>query len=310
MRKKQISIVLLLAMAFVMASPMIGDVQASPTTIIEVLPETTVVGIGEDFTVDVNISDAVDLYGFQFVLRYDPNILSVIDVNLPTGGLFYIDKEFNGVPVWDGYDCDVVEDGVLDIYDFVAFADAYGSVEGDPNYNPRADIDGDGDVDEYDFLIFAAAWVYVDMPGTIQFLREPEAWEGGTFATVTFEAIGPGETMLDLDNVKLSTDMGEPIPHEIRDGTVTVLSPAESIQHLIDQVQAFNLQQGIENSLDKKLQAVQDALTALNAEQRNDAINKLNALINEIETQRDNKITTEQADLLIASAQAIIDVLI
>lgn len=195
---------------------------------------------------------------------------------------------------------------------FFAFADAYGTVEGDLRYNPRADFDGDGDVDMYDFNIFALAWDWVDMPGTIQFERVDAqfAWEGGILANVTFKAISSGETVLDLDNVKLSTDMGEPIPYEIRNGTVEIIeSPAEATQDLIDQVQAFNLQQGIENSLDKKLQAVQDALTALNVEQRNDAINKLNAFINEIEAQRDNKITTEQADLLIASTQAIIAVL-
>lgn len=310
MRKKQISIVLLLVMALVMASPMIRYVQASPTTIIEILPETTVVGIEENFTVSVNILDAIDLYGLQFVLRYNPNVLNAVAVDV-VEEFATIDRELTGDPVWDGYNCDVVEDGVLDIYDYFAFADAYGT-EGDLRYNPRADFDDDGDVDKYDYNIFATAWDTVDMPGTIQFFRLDAyvVWEGGILANVTFKAISSGETVLDLGNVKLSTDMGEPIPYEIRNGTVEIIeSPAEATQDLIDQVQAFNLQQGIENSLDKKLQAVQDALTALNVEQRNDEINKLNAFINEIEAQRDNKITTEQADLLIASTQAIIAVL-
>jgi hypothetical protein len=255
MRKKQISIVLLLVMALVMASPMIGYVQASPTTIIEILPETTVVGIEENFTVSINILDAIDLNGLQFVLRYDPNVLNAIAVNV-VEGFATIDRELTGDPVWDGYNCDVVEDGVLDIYDFFAFVDAYGTVEVDLRYNLRADFDGDGDVDMYDFNIFATAWDWVDMPRTIQFERVDAqfAWEGGILANVTFKAISSGETVLDLDDVKLSTDMGEPISYEIRNGTVEIIeSPAEATQDLIDQVQAFNLQQGIENSLDKKI---------------------------------------------------------
>ncbi len=53
-------------------------------------------------------------------------------------------------------------DGDVDRYDFGAFADAYGSSMGDPNYNRLADLQGDtggtlpdGDVDRYDFGAFA-----------------------------------------------------------------------------------------------------------------------------------------------------------
>jgi len=308
MRKKQISIVLLLVMALVMASPMIGYVQASPTTIIEILPETTVVGIEENFTVSINILDAIDLYGFQFVLRYDPNVLNAVAVDIVEGGAT-IDRELTGDPVWDGYDCDVLEDGVLDVYDFFAFAAAYSSVEGQPRYNPRADFDSDGDVDRYDAGIFAVAWDRVDMSGTIQFLRldASVAWEGGMLANVTFKAISSGETMLGLDSVKLSTNACMPIPYEIRNGTVEIIkSPAEATQDLIDQVQAFNLQQGIENSLTGKLQ---DAIRLLNNGNENGAIRKLMDFIDQVEAKRDKKITTEQADQLIATTQAIIDVL-
>lgn len=86
-------------------------------------------------------------------------------------------------------------------------------------------------------------------------------------------------------------------------------TPEQAIRDLIDIVESMNLQQGIDNSLDAKLTAVLHALEALNADQRNDAINKLNAFINEVEAQRERKLTNEQADYLIAATQEIIDVI-
>ena len=71
----------------------------------------------------------------------------------------------------------------------------------------------------------------------------------------------------------------------------------------------MNLQRGIDNSLDAKLSNALASLEAFNAEKRNDTINKLYAFINEVEAQRGNKITNEQADLLIAKALAIIELL-
>jgi len=46
-------------------------------------------------------------------------------------------------------------DGDIDIFDFVQFADAYGSETGDPNYNAIGDFDDDGDIDIFDFVDFA-----------------------------------------------------------------------------------------------------------------------------------------------------------
>jgi hypothetical protein len=79
------------------------------------------------------------------------------------------------------------------------------------------------------------------------------------------------------------------------------------VQNLVERVESMNLQQGIENSLDAKLQNVQDAIEAFNADNRNDAINKLNAFINAVEAQRGNQILNEQADYLITEAQKLID---
>jgi hypothetical protein len=50
---------------------------------------------------------------------------------------------------------DIDGDKDVDPDDFAIFAGAYGSVEGDPTYDPEADLDRDSDVDPDDFAIFA-----------------------------------------------------------------------------------------------------------------------------------------------------------
>jgi len=86
-------------------------------------------------------------------------------------------------------------------------------------------------------------------------------------------------------------------------------SPSKLVEKLIADVKQMNLQQGIDNSLDAKLEATLGALEALNAEQRSDAVNKLNAFINEVEAQRGKKLTDEQADYLAVDAQKIVDLI-
>ena len=87
---------------------------------------------------------------------------------------------------------------------------------------------------------------------------------------------------------------------------VTVQTPAEACMDLIATVESMNLQHGIENSLDAKLEAVQDALVAANAGVRSDAINKLEAFINAVEAQRGKELTDIQADELVDYANRII----
>jgi hypothetical protein len=109
----------------------------------------------------------------------------------------------------------------------------------------------------------------------------------------------------------LLTVGGDPVTHR-RPAWLSIFPEPtipEAVQILIEDIEEMNLQQGTENSIDAKLQNVQDSLEALNADNRNDAINKLDAFINAIEAQRDNKISSEQADYLIAEAQRIINLI-
>jgi hypothetical protein len=51
---------------------------------------------------------------------------------------------------------DLNGDGIVDIYDAILLASAFGSSPGSPKWNPNADINGDGVVDIYDAIILAA----------------------------------------------------------------------------------------------------------------------------------------------------------
>jgi hypothetical protein len=84
---------------------------------------------------------------------------------------------------------------------------------------------------------------------------------------------------------------------------------APTIGDLIVRVEEMNLHQGIENSLDAKLAAAQDAINANNNGQYQTAISKLNSFITEVEAQRGNKLTNSQADELHAFAINLINLI-
>jgi len=83
-------------------------------------------------------------------------------------------------------------------------------------------------------------------------------------------------------------------------------NPEGQTAALIATVAVLDLDRGISNSLSKKLNNARDALTTENADQRNDASNKLFAFINAVEAQRGKKIDDADADFLVESALAII----
>jgi hypothetical protein len=87
------------------------------------------------------------------------------------------------------------------------------------------------------------------------------------------------------------------------------LDPVELLRQLTQNVIALNLQQGIENSLDSKLDAALHALDDINENNDVAAINTLEAFINAVEAQRGIKIPEADADALIADALQIIDLL-
>ena len=82
-----------------------------------------------------------------------------------------------------------------------------------------------------------------------------------------------------------------------------------TIADLIEVVEEMNLQKGIQNGLDAKLQSALDALNSANNGQQATAVSKLNAFINQVEGQRGNQLTNAQADQLIAFATNLINLL-
>jgi parallel beta-helix repeat protein len=57
--------------------------------------------------------------------------------------------------LWVRLSGDVNGDRIVDIYDAILLANAYGSSSGKPNWNPNADINGDNIVDIYDAILLA-----------------------------------------------------------------------------------------------------------------------------------------------------------
>lgn len=86
---------------------------------------------------------------------------------------------------------------------------------------------------------------------------------------------------------------------------VIVKGAPDQITALIALVQSFNIKQGIENSLDAKLQNVFDALNAAKAGYMATACSKLGAFINEVLAQSGKALTTAQANQLIAAANQV-----
>jgi hypothetical protein len=79
---------------------------------------------------------------------------------------------------------------------------------------------------------------------------------------------------------------------------------------LVENITALNLQQGISNSLDAKLQNVSRALEDLNQKNDQSAINSLEAFISEVTAQSGKEISIAEADELISSAQDIIELIL
>jgi N-acetylneuraminic acid mutarotase len=86
---------------------------------------------------------------------------------------------------------------------------------------------------------------------------------------------------------------------------VLVQAAAAQVDSLIATVHGFNLAQGIENSLDAKLQNVFSALNAAKSGNAGSVCGQMGAFINETTAQSGKKLTLAQANQLIARAQQI-----
>jgi parallel beta-helix repeat protein len=145
---------------------------------------------------------------------------------------------------------------------------------------------------------------YVDgSSGSIFNLDKPI---GGNYWSdwITPDADGDGF----VDTPYVFTGGQDDLPWAEQDGWLCK-DPQEMITELANQVLSLNLQQGIDNSLDAKLDAVSKALDDVNENNDVAAIGALGAFIDAVEAQSGSKISQSHADALVFRAQRIIDCL-
>ena len=89
----------------------------------------------------------------------------------------------------------------------------------------------------------------------------------------------------------------------------SAVDPIELLITLIDNVADLNIQHGIQNSLDAKLDAAFGALLDVVINNNGAAINVLGAFINAVQAQSGNQIPAGDANALIADAEAVMALL-
>lgn len=85
MKKLKNSLPLLLVLSLIVAALNLIPVHASPGDVSVLFPNTTTISVneyppGSMFSVDIYAADINDLFGFEFKLKYDPTVLTAIDV--------------------------------------------------------------------------------------------------------------------------------------------------------------------------------------------------------------------------------------
>jgi trimeric autotransporter adhesin len=118
----------------------------------------------------------------------------------------------------------------------------------------------------------------------------------GVMSTNTYAAAGTFTAVLTVTDDEGATGSDT--------AQVTVVTSAQAVGVLAEIVRGYDLEQGLSNSLDRKLARAREAMGA--AGQGQDAVHKLQAFIHEVEAQRDKRLTSAQADELVGWALRII----
>ncbi len=152
----------------------LGILPAVAVPIVSITPSSVVVPPGQNFSLDISVTDAVDLYAFQFDLSFDPTILSAGSITegpfLPAGGATFF------IP------------GTID--------NATGAIT---------------------FTADTLQTAIVGVNGN------------GTLATVDFQALGVGTSLVALSNVILLDSALGDITASTADGSVTVRQPVTGV---------------------------------------------------------------------------------
>jgi hypothetical protein len=127
---------------FIEAPPTSGNIPELSSTLLE---NTSVTGSGDlaylAFTVESYGNTTINLTGIRLLNSAGQDITTVAPVSKTL--VVHLPGDVNG-------------DGVVDIYDAIILASAFGSGPGSPNWNPAADLKSDGIVDIYDAIVLSA----------------------------------------------------------------------------------------------------------------------------------------------------------
>lgn len=111
------------------------------------------------------------------------------------------------------------------------------------------------------------------------------------------------------DNPYVFLSGQDDLPWAVPNGWDLLIMAREMLQLFAEQVVVLNLNEGINNGLDVRIEAALGALDDVSDNNDVAAINSLQALINAVEALRGNKISEEDADALTTATQQIIDLL-
>ena len=97
-----ISIIFAITLAYII-------MESSAPPVVYVNPQTIQAPMGQDFTISINISNVVDLYGWSFKLRWNTTILEVVNVTedtfLKDGGDTFFASKINNTAGHVTVDC-------------------------------------------------------------------------------------------------------------------------------------------------------------------------------------------------------------
>lgn len=152
--------------------------------------------------------------------------------------------------------------------------------------------------------------------GTISGIFVEVALNGGQVATGAAGLGAPRNLPLALPSLEIPVQVGDQIDLNLwAPGTIGLnytitfatdsIDPIAAIESLAIAVFEMNLQNGIENNLDSKLDAALATLEDANVSNDGAACNSLSAFVSAVEAQRGKKISNAQADDLVAAAKAI-----
>lgn len=92
-----------------LATLVAASVRASPQTIVYVAPSTITVEVGQTFFVSIRVSDVVDLYGWEFKLKWSPSVLDALSFKegdfLKSGGDTFFWPTINNTEGYVFADC-------------------------------------------------------------------------------------------------------------------------------------------------------------------------------------------------------------